>query len=184
MGRRITVKFVLYFAIGWCVVLAVAGIALPVDPAIEFEVEVLDPLKSYVKEQLREGGVRVVDASEIVTLQGSKGERIFGIRIFGIPRLVEQTKGTVLTLRLVQTYLPAAKTEFSISDFNSLAFSLHFTYTLWESSCDAVNEYHACVTAELVHEFLQEFGNSPALPPLPEVTAADDDEWVVNRRAW
>jgi len=153
-------------------------IALPADPAIEFEVEVLDPLKTYIEDQLREGGVRVVDASEIVTLQGSKGERIFGI-----PRLVEQTKGTVLTLRLVQTYLPAAKTEFSISDFNSLAFSLHFTYTLWESSCDAVNEYHACVTAELVHEFLQEFGNAPALPPLPEAWPGDD-EWVVNRRAW
>jgi len=173
------VKFVLYFAIGWCVVLAVAGIALPADPAIEFEVEVLDPLKTYTEDQLREGGVRVVKGDELISFQGSKVERIFGI-----PRLVEQTKGTILTLKLVQTYLPAARTEFTVSDFNQLAFSLHFTYTLWESSCDAVNEYHACVTAELVHEFLQEFGNSPALPPLPEVTPADDDEWVVNRRAW
>jgi len=74
-------------------------------------------------------------------------------RIFGIPRLVEQTKGTVLTLKLVQTYLPAARTEFSVEDFNQLAFCLHFTYTLWESSCDAMNEYHFCVTAELAHEF-------------------------------
>jgi len=39
-------------------------IALPAEPGIEFEVEVLPPLKEAVEQQLEEGGVQVVKGAE------------------------------------------------------------------------------------------------------------------------
>ncbi len=153
-------------------------ITLPVEPSIE--IELLDPLKEYTEQLIVAGDVRVVEGTEIVSLQGSKGERVLGV-----PRLVEHTKGTVLTLRLVQTYLPAAETEFTVTDFNQLAFHLGFTYTLWESSCDAVNEDHTCWTAALVLEFLEKYGTVPEeMPPVPQAWPGDDEWVMVNRRAW
>jgi len=146
-------------------------IALPVEPAIE--VEVLEPLKWYVEQQLEEGEVRVVEGSEMISLHGSKGKRILGI-----PRLIQQTNETVLTLKLVQTWLPAARMEISVADFNNLAFHLGFTHTIWESSCDPANdEDHTCFFTEVVRDFLHRYGTVPQAWP-------GDDEWVINRRAW
>jgi len=149
-------------------------IALPVEPAIEFEVEVLEPLKWYVEQQLEEGGVRVVDGDKLISLWGKKGARVLGI-----PRLIQQTNETVLTLKLVQTWLPAARMEISVTDFNNLAFDLGFTHTIWESSCDPANdEDHTCFFTEVVRDFLHRYGT------VPEAWPTDDDEWVINRRAW
>ena len=161
------------------ILLLQASVGAPSDP-VDMAVELLDPLNEYQESLIVAGDGRVVDGTEILSLHGSKGERVLGV-----PRLVESTKGTVLTLKLVQTYLPAAKKELTVTDFNQLAFRLGFTYTLWESSCDAVNEYHTCQTAALVLEFLEKYGTVPEeMPPEPEAWPTDEDEWVINRRAW
>jgi len=155
--------FILLLQIGLLVSGQGSGVTVIMD------VEVLDPLKTAVREQLRQGGVRVVRGGEVVSRQ--KGERILGV-----PRLVESTKGTVLTLRLIQTYLPGARTEFTVEDFNQLAFHLGFTYVLWESACDAAtNGTHTCRVSYLVRNFLREFGE------LPENWPTDDDEWAMVR---
>jgi len=148
--------------------------AAPSDP-VNMAVELLNPLKAYQEDLIVAGDVRVVDGTEILSLHGAKDERVLGV-----PRLVEITKGSVLTLRLVQTYLPAAETEFTVTDFNQLAFRLGFTYVLWESSCDAMNDDdHTCQTGWLVIEFLDQYGTVPeSLPPGPEAWPTDDDEYV------
>ena len=145
-----------------------------IEPVIEFEVEVLEPLKWYVEQQLEEGGVRVAKGSELISLQGSKGERVLGI-----PRLIQQQEGSVLTLKLVQTWLPAASKVLTVEKFNEKAFSLKLTYVLWESSCDPANdEHHTCFFTEVLRDFLRRYGTLPVAWPT-------DDEWAkVNRRAW
>jgi len=143
-------------------------ISSPVEPSIE--IELLDPLKEYQESLIIAGDVQVVDGSEVVALRGAKDERILGV-----PRLVESTKGTLLTLRLIQTYLPGARLEFTVLDFNRLAFHLGFTYVLWESTCDAAtNGTHTCRVSYLVRNFLREFGELPEAWPT-------DDEWAVVR---
>jgi len=155
-------------------------IALPVEPGIEFEVEVLDPLKTAIEYQLEEGGVRVIEAGDMISINGPAGEEMWGV-----PRLVESTKGSVLTLQLIQPWLPAAQLDLTVADFNNLAFHLGFVEVEWESSCDAVNESHTCRTLALVFEFLLEYGTVPeGWPTEPEAWPGDDDEWAVNRRAW
>ncbi len=52
------------------------------------DVEVLEPLKTYVEDQLREGKVRVVKGDEMISLQRQEEGRVLGV-----PRLVESTKG-------------------------------------------------------------------------------------------
>jgi len=84
-------------------------ISAPSAP-VNMAVELLNPLKEYQERLIVAGDVRVVDGTEILSLQGSASERILGV-----PRLIEITKGTVVTLRLVQTYLPAAETDSSTS---------------------------------------------------------------------
>lgn len=44
------------------------------------EIEVLDPLKAYQEDLIVAGDVRVVDGSEILSLHGSKSERVFAHR--------------------------------------------------------------------------------------------------------
>jgi len=46
--------------------------------------------------------------------------------MWGVPRLVESTKGTVLTLQLIWPWLPAAQLDLTVADFNNLAFHLGF----------------------------------------------------------
>jgi len=160
-------KFVLYFAIGWCVLLAVAGIALPVEPVEPMEIEVLESLKGYVEHQLEEGRVRVVDGSELISLRGSKGERILGV-----PRLeYVGIKGAILSVRLIQTWLPAARLEVTVEDFNNLAFHLGFVDVVWETSCN-LDTAAECYTSNLVRDFLKVYGN------VPEAWPGDDDEWA------
>jgi len=79
--------------------LQISAPSAPVDMAVEL----LDPLKEYQESLIVAGDVRVVDGTEILSLHGSNSERVLGV-----PRLVESTKGTVLTLKLVQTYQTAA----------------------------------------------------------------------------
>ncbi len=147
----------------------------------DLEVEVLEPLKSSIEYQLEEGNVRVIEAGDMIALNGSAGEEMWGV-----PRLVESTKGTVLTLQLIQPWLPATRLDLTVADFNNLAFHLGFVEVEWEASCDAINKHHTCRTLELVFEFLLEWGTVPeGWPTEPEVTPPGDDEWaVVNRRAW
>jgi len=113
----------------------------------------------------------------VISLQGQKGERILGV-----PRLVESTKGSVLTLQLIQTWLPAARLDLTVADMNNLAFHLGFVEVLWEAKCDAMNEHHTCLTLALVFEFLLEYGTVPeAWPTEPEAWPTDDDEYAVVR---
>lgn len=155
-------------------------IALPAEPVIElFEVEVLEPLKSSIEYQLEEGNVRVIQAGDMISINGPAGEEMWGV-----PRLVENIKGTVLTLQLIQTWLPATRLDLTVADFNHLAFHLGFVEVLWEASCDAMNEHHTCRTLELVFEFLLEYGTVPEGWPTEPEAWPGDDEWVVNRRAW
>ncbi len=104
--------------------------------------------------------------------------------MWGVPRLVESTKGSVLTLQLIQPWLPATRLDLTVADFNNLAFHLGFVEVLWEASCDAINEHHTCRTLELVFEFLLEYGTVPEGWPTEPKAWPGDDEWVVNRRAW
>jgi len=134
------------------------------------EVEVLERLKWYVEQQLEEGSVRVVEGDEIVSLHGSKGERILGV-----PRLeYVGIKGAILSLRLIQTWLPAARMEISVGDFNNLAFHLGFVDVVWEASCD-MDTADECRTSNLVREFLKVYGT------VPEAWPTDDDEYATAR---
>jgi len=136
------------------------------------DIEVLEPLLGYVEQQLEAGGVRVVDGTKVVSLQGSGGERILGV-----PRLeYGGIKGSKLRLRLLQTWLPAAPLEVTVEDFNHLAFHLGFVDVVWETSCD-LDTASECRTADLVRDFLRVYGTVPLAWP-------GDDEWAVNRRAW
>lgn len=152
-------------------------IALPVEPGIE--IELLPPLKGFIQHPLREGGVRLADGGKLISLRGSKSDRILGV-----PRLIQQTKETVITLKLQQTWLPATRMDVSVAEFNNLAFHLGFTYTIWESSCDPVDEFHRCLFTDLVPEFLYRYGTLPVAWPTEPEAWPGDDEWVVNRRAW
>ncbi len=153
------------------------------SPTLEdaaLEVEVFEPLRSAIKYQLEEGGVRVIEAGDMISINGPAGEEMWGV-----PRLVESTKGTVLTLQLIQTWLPAAQLDVTVADFNHLAFHLGFVEVEWQKSCDAMNG--ACLIADLTHTFLRVYVEVPLYPferPVPEVWPGDDDEWVINRRAW
>ena len=150
----------------------------PSGPVI-MDVEWPEMLNTAIEDQLREGGVRVVKGDEVISRQ--KGERSLGV-----PRLVASVEGEdVLTLKLVQTYLPAtlpaplpaSRTLFTVEEFNRLAFHQGFIYTLWETECDA--SQGSCLITDLARDFLREYGE------LPENWPGDDDEWVmVNRRAW
>ena len=77
----------------------------------------------------------------------------------------------------MKTYLPLPETfpsELSVKHFNQQSFHLGFVYTLWESSCGAVNEYHSCLLADLAHEFLLEFR------PLPKNWPRVDESFWIN----
>jgi len=146
------------------------------------EVEVFEPLKSSIRYQLEDGNVRLIEDGDEISLHGSAGEKIWGV-----PRLVESTKGTVLTLRLMWPWLPAAQLDVTVADFNHLAFHLGFVEVEFEMSCDAAESLdHACMIADLTHSFLRIYGEVPLSPferPIPKAWPGDD-EWVVNRRAW
>jgi len=116
--------------------------------------------------------VRVVDGSELISLQGAKGERILGV-----PRLeYVGIKGAILSLRLLQTWLPAARMEISVGDFNNLAVHLGFVDVVWEASCN-IDTADECRTSNLVREFLSLYGTVPEAWP-------GDDEWVTDYRQW
>ena len=100
--------------------------------------------------------------------------------MWGVPRLVESTKGSVLTLQLIQTWLPAAQLDLTVADFNNLAFHLGFVEVEWEASCDAMNEYHTCRTLELVLEFLMEYGTVPEGWPTEPEAWPGEDEWALR----
>ncbi len=140
----------------------------------DMEVEWPEILNTAIEDQLREGGVRVVKGDEVISRQ--KGERSLGV-----PRLVASEEGEdVLTLKLVQTYLPAtlpaplpaSRTLFTVEEFNGLAVRQGFTYTLWETKCDA--SQGSCLITDLARDFLREYGE------MPEVTPTDDDEWALT----
>ena len=146
-------------------------------PVMIMDVEVLEPLRSAIRDQLRDGHVRTLKYKLVSRRRRTKARN--GVkRILGVPRLVESTEGTVLTLRLIQTYLPdtgkAQRAEFTVEEFNRLAFRRGLTKVLWETSCD-YEENDECVFSDLVYEFSREYGQ------LPRVTPRDDDEWVMVR---
>jgi len=159
------------------ILLLLLQIALPAEPGIE--IELLPPLRGFIQHPLQEGGVRLADGDKLLSLRGSKGERILGV-----PRLVDNVEGTKLRLQLIQTWLPATRLDLTVADFNNLAFHSGFVEVLWEASCDAMNEHHTCRTLELVFEFLLEYGTVPEGWPTEPKAWPGDDEWVVNRRAW
>jgi len=141
----------------------------PAPSDADMAVEVLESLKGYVEHQLEEGRVRVVDGSELISLRGSKGERILGV-----PRLeYVGIKGAILSLRLIQTWLPAARLEVTVEDFNNLAFHLGFVDVVWETNCN-LDTADECYTSNLVRDFLKVYGN------VPEAWPTDDDEYALR----
>ena len=143
------------------------------------EVEVFEPLRSAIKYQLEAGNVRLIEAGDEIALNGAKGEKILGVH-----RLVESTKGSVLTLQLISPWLPAARMDLTVADFNNLAFHLGFVEVEWELSCDAAESLdHTCTTADLTHRFLRVYGEVPLSPferPIPKAWPGDD-EWAAGR---
>ena len=147
-------------------------IALPVEG---IEIELLPPLRGFIQHPLQEGGMRLADADKMISLHGSKGERILGV-----PRLEHVRSSPDLRIRLLQTWLPAARMEISVADFNNLAFHLGFVDVVWETSCNAMNG--ACLIADLTHTFLRVYVEVPLYPferPVPELWPGDD-EWVMR----
>ena len=134
------------------------------------DVEVQEPLKAAIRKQLRHGGVRVVTGRMIVSPEK-------GRVVLGVPRLVESTRDTVLTLKLIQTRLPGARAEHTVTEFNRLAFHLGFTDVVWQRSCDVMDSgydrgYFECSLYELTKEFLKMYGTVPQAWP-------GDDEWAL-----
>jgi len=141
-------------------------------PVMIMDVEVLEPLRSAIRDQLRDGHVRTLK-HRLTSLR----RRTSGGRTLGVPRLVESTSGTVITLSLIQTYLPthrAQQGEFTVQEFNLLAFRLKLTSVLWETSSDTATgcyyEYIVgeCRISDLVYEFLREYGETPKITPHAE----------------
>jgi len=145
-------------------------------PVMIMDVEVLEPLRSAIRDQLRDGHVRTLKY-KLVSQRRRTRTRSGEGRTLGVPRLVESTEGTVITLSLIQTYLPthrAQQTEFTVEKFNLLAFRLRLTYVLWETSSDTATgcyyEYIVgeCRISDLVYEFLREYGETPKITPHAE----------------
>jgi len=149
-------------------------IALPAEPALE--VEVLDPLKTAIEYQLEEGNVRVIEAGDMISINGPAGEEMWGVH-----RLVASTKGSVLTLQLIQTWLPAAQLDLTVADFNNLAFHLGFVEVEWKTRCDAM--HGACLIADLTHLFLRVYVEVPLYPferPIPQAWPGDDEYALIS----
>jgi len=165
-----------------CFLLLQISLPSPTLDDAALEVEVFEPLRSAIKYQLEAGNVRLIEDSDEIALEGSAGEKIWGV-----PRLVESTKGTVVTLQLIQPWLPAARLDLTVADFNHLAFHLGFVEVEWELSCDAAErDDHACLIADLTHRFLRVYGEVPLSPferPIPKAWPGDD-EWATDYRQW